>query len=64
MIIDDFDIYLYDPNGNCVASSATSYNNIEIIDTYISTSGTYTLKTVRYYSTSREIDIGLAWIQR
>lgn len=64
MIIDDFDIYLYDANGNFVASSNTSYNNIEIIDTYISTSGIYTLKTVRYYSTSREIDIGLAWIQQ
>lgn len=64
MIIDDFDIYLYDANGNYVASSTTSYNNIEIIDTYISTGGTYTLKTVRYYSTSREIDIGIAWIQQ
>mgnify|MGYP003293907454 CR=1 FL=1 len=63
MAIDNFDIFLYDPNGNLVGSSTTTFNNIEIIDTYISTSGTYTLSTVRQSSTSRIIDIGLAWIQ-
>lgn len=63
LTLDNFDIHLYDSNGNLIDSSTTTFNNVEIIDTYISTTGNYTLKITRPTSTSLEIDMGLAWTQ-
>lgn len=63
LTLDNFDIHLYDSNGNLLDSSTTTFNNVEIIDTYISTTGNYTLRITRPTSTNLEIDMGLAWIQ-
>ena len=63
MTLDNFDIYLYDSTGTLIGSSTTSFNNVEIIDVYIPTSGTYTLKTVRTSSTNKTVLMGMAWLQ-
>lgn len=63
MTLDNFDIYLYNSTGTLIGSSTTTYNNVEIIDAYIPTTGTYTLKIVRTSSTNRTIPMGIAWIQ-
>ncbi len=61
--IDNFDIYLYDSSNNLLASSSTTYNNVEIIDAFIQTSGIYELRIVRPYSTNSDIGYGMAWTQ-
>ena len=63
LTLDNFDIYLYNSSGTLVGSSTTTYNNVEIIDVYIPTTGTYTLKIVRTSSTNRTIPMGIAWTQ-
>ena len=45
--IEDIDIYLRDSSGNIVASSASSYNNVEIIDYYVEKTDNYTIEVCR-----------------
>lgn len=40
----NYDLYLYDSNGNVVASSCSTNSNIELIQYYVPTDGEYTLK--------------------
>ena len=54
----DLDLYLYDPNGNEVDYSYTSYYGFEKVGYYNPTDGTWTLKVVSYSgSANYQVDV-------
>ncbi|MFN7963817.1 MAG: S8 family serine peptidase [Thermoanaerobaculia bacterium] len=60
----DLDLYLYDPNGNLVATGSTFDNAWELIDYQPAMTGNYTLK-VRAFSLPQSFSryFGIAWSQ-
>lgn len=56
----NLDLYIYDSEGNLVASSTTLYNNCEIVQFVPTAPGTYTVKIVLVGTTSIKEYIGLA----
>lgn len=56
----NFDLYVYDYNGNLVASSTSTVNNVEFIRFNASTTSMYTVKIVRRSNTTSErISLGI-----
>lgn len=57
----DFDMILKDPNGNVVARSNGSKNNMELIDYTVTSYGTYTIEITRFDTYGTTTDIAVAW---
>lgn len=57
----DFDIYLYDPSGDLVASSNGANSNTELIDYKISSYGTYEIEIKGFNTNGDTTDIAIAW---
>lgn len=57
----DFDLVLKDPNGNVVARSNGSKNNVELIDYTVTSYGTYTIEITRFDTYGTTTDVAVAW---
>ncbi len=57
----DFDMVLKDPNGNVVARSNGSKNNMELIDYTVTSYGTYTIEITRFDTYGTTTDVAVAW---
>lgn len=58
----DLDLKIYDPNGNQVAYSTTSKNNIEIVEFTTSVSGTYTIAVNTFTASNANVYYSVAWL--
>ncbi len=56
----DFDLYVYDSDGNYIASSASIVNNVEFVRFNATTTSAYTVRIVRYTNNSTSERISLA----
>lgn len=59
--ITNLNITVKNPSGSTVASSSTTYNNVEIVDFVPTVTGTYTIEITRNDSYSETVYYGLAW---
>lgn len=57
----NLDIEVYDPSGNKIAQSATTNNNLEIVDFTATADGDYTVKIERKSATGSYVYYGIAW---
>lgn len=61
----DFDLYVWDPNNNLIATSDSYNNNYEVVEFTASISGRYTVRVSKYASTgeSGNLSLGVAWMR-
>lgn len=60
-IISDLDLYIYDSQGNSVASSNVSKGNVEIANVSTLPAGTYTIEVYLYENGDSKTFYGLSW---
>ncbi len=56
----DFDMVLLDPNGNCIADSASRYDSFEVINFTPVTEGYYTIRIQRVWHRDTDSKISMA----
>jgi len=56
----DFDLYVYDPNGNYVSSSVSANNSYEVIDFQTTQSGNYRFAVSRFSNHDTSLDMFLS----
>ncbi|MBR7085192.1 MAG: hypothetical protein IKI37_08465 [Oscillospiraceae bacterium] len=60
----DLDLYVYAPDGSEVGHSATSCNNVEIVDFTSAQAGAYKIKVKKYGSSLTEtVNYGVSWLE-
>lgn len=62
-ILPDMDLVVYDPDGNMVASSTTSYNNVEIVDFTPTVAGQYRIYMICSNPSAVSIPYCVSWSQ-
>ena len=62
-ILPDMDFAIYDPNGTMVASSTTTYNNVEIVDFIPTVSGQYRIRIICSNPSAVSIPSAVSWSQ-
>ncbi len=60
----NFDLYVYDSNGQVVASSTSKYNSVEMVRFYASTTNKYTVKIQKVTSSTLAEKISLAHVRK
>lgn len=65
-VLQDIDLKVFAPDGTIVASSATSYNNVENVEFTSTQAGTYTIKVYKYTSLINDqepVECGVSWLE-